>query len=66
MKNSERLLLAVLIIGVWALVLKPSGINAHSGADVTCDISGSAWGSASGGDVEIYDFGGVSVSCTVD
>ena len=59
-------MLVILIVGVWALVFKPSGISAHhSGSTAYCDISGFAFGGANDGDVEVYDFWGVSVDCTI-
>ena len=67
MKFFDRLVVVALLIGVWALVLKPGDTNAHhSGSSVSCYLVGVAYGSVSGEDVEVYEFGGVSVDCSVD
>ena len=63
----DRLVVVALLIGVWALVLKPSDTNAHhSGSSVSCHLVGVAYGAVSGTDVEVFEFGGVNVDCTVD
>jgi len=66
MQSLDRIMLFLMIIGVWALVLKPNYISAHSGDYVTCNVSGSAWGDTSGSDVEVWDWGGVSFDCYVN
>jgi hypothetical protein len=63
MKTLDRLLILTLVVGVWALVLKPSNINAHDDRYLTCSISGSASGYADGDYVEVDDFGSASVDC---
>ncbi len=54
----DRLLMILLIIGIWALVFKPSVPKAHSGQ--YCDIdSGYGFGSAeSDGSVYVYTISG--------
>ena len=53
MKTFDRVVLVVLVLGLWALVLKPSGLIAHSdghahhgihadeGYDHSCFVTGS-------------------------
>ena len=64
MRNLDRILVLVLAVGVWALVLRPASITAHSNNYHTCYISGSAEGyNYSGRFVEVDDWGGVTVEC---
>ena len=62
----DRLVVVALLIGVWALVLKPRHTNAHQGSSVSCHLVGVAYGAVSGTYVEVFEFGGVNVDCTVD
>tara|TARA_R110002110_G_scaffold149522_2_gene340864 strand:- start:324 stop:512 length:189 start_codon:yes stop_codon:yes gene_type:complete len=61
MKHLDKFLMVLLIVGVWALVLKPTSITAHSG--MFCSISGVAFGNVTGNTAETYEWGGVSVTC---
>lgn len=64
MPKFDRLILIVLAVGVWALVLKPTSITAHSSNEHECSISGQAFGDASGRDHAIYLWSGVTVECS--
>ena len=62
-------LIAVALIGInvqmWngkTGLIKPAFSYGDSHSHY-CSIGGSAWGSVSGNNVEVWDFGGVSVSC---
>ena len=63
MKRLDRVIMIVLLIGVWALVLKPTTITAHDDNTHSCDVSG--YGEieevTEGGDVYM---GSVSVDCS--
>ena len=65
MKHLDKILMVLLIVGVWALVLKPTSITAHT--DMRCSLSGSAHGLLSRGitdiEVEIKDWRKVRVNC---
>jgi len=64
MKSVDRLILATLAIGIWALVLKPEETTAHDDNLHDCTVDGSAWGELeSGGDVYVYDVSGIAVDC---
>lgn len=50
----DRVVLCLLVVGVWALVFKPSSPVAHSGQ--TCEISsGTGYGDVDNTSVSIYD-----------
>ena len=63
MKNVDRALLIALVMGVWALVLKPEAPTAHSGQH--CDIdSANGYGEIEermeGGSVYVYQITGTA------
>ncbi len=70
MRAFDRIILATLALGVWALVLAPQEIGAHhqNNDGHSCDISGSAWGGVvQPGELahmEIFEWGGVTVDCS--
>ena len=61
MKHLDKFLMVLLIVGVWALVLKPTNITAYTG--MICSLSGSAFGNISGTQAEIYEWSGVRIDC---
>ena len=57
MRILDRLILVSLVIGVWALVLKPSSPNADSGQ--MCEITSSSGnGEVDNTDLSVYDING--------
>ena len=68
MRYVDRILVVVLIVGVWALVLKPSAPSAHDDNGHNCDISGYLSGQLDDTDVTVdgdygeVDSGSVSIS----
>ena len=69
MRTFDRIVLAVLALGIWALVLKPTSLTAHGSNhshDVKCAMSGLAYGDADdNGDVTIFVWGHALASCDV-
>jgi len=65
MKHLDKFLMVLLIVGVWALVLKPTNITAHTGMNriIECSISGTAYGEAMNNQAQIFNWGHVSVDC---
>ena len=61
MKLIDRLCIIALVLGVWALVLKPESPTAHSGQICTI-TSGEGFGEVNGREVYVYDITG-SVMC---
>ena len=52
MKWLDRVLLSLLVVGVWAAVFNTNSTFAHNSGDtVSCSISGSALGDVDSGDV---------------
>ena len=70
MLTFERIILTMLVLGIWALVLTPPALVAHHQNDDghSCDISGYAYGNiqdlSEGGRVRIRNWRRVSVDCT--
>ncbi len=67
MLTFDRIVLTMLVLGIWALVLTPPALVAHHQYDDghSCDISGYAYGDIEGGgSVAVRQWGGVSVDCT--
>ena len=59
----DRLLLLLLIFGVWAMVLKPKDMNAHIYHSHKCNIEGRASGKLNGRTPIIEFWSGVDVIC---
>lgn len=51
MRHCDRLLLAALAIGVWALVLRPATPTAHDFDRHRCDVAGDLYGKLQSTDV---------------
>ena len=65
MKYVDRILILFLALGIWALVLKPQEITAHSGQ--YCEIeSGTGYGTGSGNGTGYEEDGYVEVEVEVD
>ena len=65
MKHLDKFLMVLLIVGVWALVLKPTNITAQSRyANIAqCTVRGTAYGDVKGNQAVLYDWSGVGVRC---
>ena len=73
MRTFDRIMIVALVLGVWALVLKPDVISAQvdwhqhdyasSGHSHSCHISGKARGWAEDGFVEVRKWDRVNVIC---
>ena len=65
MKYVDRILILFLVLGIWALVLKPQEITAHSGQ--YCEIeSGTGYGAGYGRSTGYVDGEYVDVNVEVD
>lgn len=67
MSKIDRLLVLVLVLGIWALVLKPTETNAHHDySTISCNWAFSSGSGSVGrrGHVEIDDVSG-SVNCSL-
>jgi hypothetical protein len=58
MRNVDRMILIVLVLGVWALVLKPADPTAHEDDRHSC--SGTGYGELDGREVYVYQ---LDISC---
>lgn len=65
MTRTDRLILIILALGVWALVFKPISITAHSNDDHDCTArGGSGYGELEGGgEVYVHSLNGIRVTC---
>lgn len=54
MRTIDRLLIFVLAAGIWALILQPNQLNAHSDDNHSCSGSGTGHGEHSGSEVYVY------------
>lgn len=54
----DRILMIVLVVGVWALVLKPNQPSAHSGQ--VCAVTGTGYGELDGHEVYVYEITGTA------
>ena len=54
MRKVDRMLLCALVIGVWALVLKPEATTAHDDNDHSCSGRGTGYGELDGRDVYVH------------
>ena len=62
MKRLDRVIMIVLLIGVWALVLKPTTITAHDDNYHNCSLSGELYAYGTGMSMgSVVDMTGVSV-----
>ena len=54
MKNIDRFILFAIAIGIWALVLKPAVLEAHSNDYHNCSGDGTGYGEPDGNEVYVY------------
>jgi hypothetical protein len=63
-RTFDRIILATLALGVWALVLSPQSIEAHHARTAhDCSISGTAFGQADQNGAYSIDASGFNVQC---
>jgi hypothetical protein len=54
MKNIDRFILLVIATGIWAVVLKPAELEAHSDDNHVCSGDGTGFGEPDGREVYVY------------
>ena len=70
----DRVLFSVILMGIWALVLRPDNLDAHHPdiiqpgpqnelSNISCKISGVAQGSTIGSITQINSWHGVEIKC---
>ena len=62
MKTLDRVLLIILILGVWTLALNPYFGQAHDDDYHSCSGTGTGYGEMDGSDVYVYSLN-LDVSC---
>lgn len=62
MRFLDRLILSVIAVGIWALVLQPSALEAHDNNYHSCSGSGTGYGEPDGNEIFVYSLN-LNIDC---